>query len=94
LGIEVPLAVRLQCGNEDNLMLRAQGKYLSQDEISNIKRLLASTEMTIQEIGTRVACAKSTVVAINRKFAIRSYNGRRSEWSLNESTELATGETN
>jgi ribosomal protein S13 len=68
---------------QGKLMLRAQGKYLSEDEITNIKRLLAGTELTIQEIGTRVSCAKSTIVAINRKFAIRSYNGRRSEWVLN-----------
>jgi len=60
-----------------------KGKYLSQDEITNIRKLLARTELTLQQIGARTACAKSTIVAINRKFAIRFYNGRRSEWIVN-----------
>jgi len=64
-----------------------KGKYLSQDEITNIKRLLAGTELTLQQIGMRTACAKSTIVAINRKFAIRFYNGRRSEWIVNMDTQ-------
>ena len=64
-------------------MLRAQGKYLSIDEINHIKQLLASTDLSIQQIGVRVECAKSTIVAINRKYGIRLYNGRRSEWVIN-----------
>src|SRR2546426_10069177 len=64
-----------------------KGKYLSQDEITNIKRLLAGTELTLQQIGMRTASAKSTIVAINRKFAIRFYNGRRSEWIVNMDTQ-------
>jgi hypothetical protein len=71
-----------------------KGKYLSQDEITNIKRLLAGTELTLQEIGARTACAKSTIVAINRKFAIRFYNGRRSEWVVNIASQGTPGQEN
>jgi hypothetical protein len=64
-------------------MLRAQGKYLSEDEIKNIKRLLATTELSLQGIGARMNCAKTTIAAINRKYGIRAYNGRRSAWMVN-----------
>ena len=65
------------------MILRAQGKCLSVGEITNIRRLLADTELNLQEIGMRMHCAKSTIVAINRKYRIRFYNGRRSEWDVN-----------
>jgi hypothetical protein len=64
-------------------MLRAQGKYLTEKEIANIRRLLASTELSLQDIGARVDCAKSTIVAINQKYGVRTYAGRRKQWVLN-----------
>jgi transcriptional regulator GlxA family with amidase domain len=63
-------------------MRRSQGRYLSQEEIKRIKYLLGSTDMTLQEIATRMGCSKSSVVNINHAFQIRDYHGRRSFWSV------------
>jgi hypothetical protein len=38
--------------------------------------------MTIPEIAQRTGCSRSTIVAINRKFAVREYAGRRTSWDL------------
>jgi transcriptional regulator with XRE-family HTH domain len=67
-------------------MRRSQGRYFSQDEINRIKNLLTSTDMTLQEIATRMGCAKSSVVSINQSFQIRDYRGRRSFWVVADST--------
>jgi hypothetical protein len=61
-------------------MRRSQGRYFSEVEINRIKALLASTDMTLQEIATRMSCAKSSVVSINHTYQIRDYRGRRAFW--------------
>jgi IS30 family transposase len=61
---------------------RPLGHFLSESETEKIKRLLASTEMSIQDIATRMSCAKSTIVSINHKNNIRLYNGRRNNWDV------------
>ena len=66
-------------------MRRSQGRYFSPEEIDRIKSLLTSTDMTLQEIATRMGCAKSSIVAINRMFQIREYRGRRNYWVLADS---------
>jgi hypothetical protein len=38
--------------------------------------------MTIPEIAERLGCSRSTIVAINRRFAVRDYAGRRSTWAV------------
>jgi hypothetical protein len=63
-------------------MRRAQGRHFSQEEIERIKRLLSSTDMTLQEIAARMSCSKGSVVNINRTFQIRDYHGRKSLWSV------------
>ena len=63
-------------------MRRSQGRYFSQEEINRIKSLLAGTDMTLQEIATRMGCAKSSIVSINQTFQIREYRGRRTFWVL------------
>jgi hypothetical protein len=63
-------------------MRRSQGRYFSPQEIEKIKSLLASTDLTLQEIAIRMGCAKSSVVSINQHFQIRDYRGRRSEWAV------------
>jgi transcriptional regulator GlxA family with amidase domain len=63
-------------------MRRSQGKYFSQEELNSIKHLLSSTDMTLQEIATRMGCSKSAVVGVNHTFQIRDYHGRRSLWSV------------
>lgn len=59
-----------------------QGYALEDKEIQRIVHLLGSTDMTIPEIAQRLGCSRSTIVAINRKFAVRDYCGRRSTWNL------------
>ena len=63
-------------------MRRSQGRPFSHDEINRIKSLLTSTDMTLQEIATRMGCAKSSIVSINQSFQIREYRGRRTQWVL------------
>jgi hypothetical protein len=59
-----------------------QGRVFHDEEVSRIVSLLASTDMTISEIAARFRCSRSAVAAINRKFQVRLYLGRRSSWSL------------
>jgi hypothetical protein len=57
-----------------------QGCALDEYEIGRILQLLASTEMSIPEIATRIGCSRSAVGSINRKFQIRNYGGNRGRW--------------
>jgi hypothetical protein len=61
-------------------MRRSQGRYFSSYETDRIKNLLSGTDLTLQEIATRMSCAKSSIVSINQTFGIREYRGRRSHW--------------
>ncbi len=65
-------------------MRRSQGRYFSEHEIQRIKSLLSTTDMTLQEIATRMSCAKSSIVSINNTYRIREYRGRRTYWVLAE----------
>src|SRR5205823_3807928 len=58
-----------------------QGRYFSPQEIDRIKSLLSTTDLALKEIATRMNCAKSSIVSINRNFRIREYGGRRSHWA-------------
>src|SRR2546426_12451867 len=64
-------------------MVRSQGRYFSDDELNRIIMLLRDSEMSLPEIADRMHCSRSAVAAINRKFQIRLYEGRRSNWNLN-----------
>ena len=64
-------------------MFRSQGKYFSEGELSRITFLLRETEMSLPDIASRMRCSRSAVAAVNRKFQIRVYDGKRSQWSLN-----------
>ena len=64
-------------------MIRSQGRYFSDDELKRIIVLLRESEMSLPEIADRMNCSRSAVAAINRKFQIRLYGGRRSRWNLN-----------
>lgn len=64
-------------------MNRSQGKYFSKDELNRIVMLLRDSDMTLPEIADRMRCSRSAVAAINRKFQIRLYGGKRSQWTLN-----------
>ena len=63
-------------------MERGQGRRFSPEKIAKIKSLLATTDMSIPEIAERMGCSGAPIVAINRKYAIRAYNNKRSSWVL------------
>ncbi len=63
-------------------MIRSQGRYFSQGELNRIVLLLRESEMSLPEIADRMRCSRSAVAAINRKFQVRLYGGRRSQWSV------------
>ena len=63
-------------------MMRSQGKYFSEHELNRIITLLRDSDMTLPEIASRMRCSRSAVAAINRKFQIRFYGSKRSEWRL------------
>ena len=64
-------------------MVRSQGRYFSEGELSRIIMLLRNSELSLPEIADRMSCSRSAIAAINRKFQIRLYEGRRSQWNLN-----------
>jgi copper homeostasis protein CutC len=64
------------------LMLQRQGRRLAKEKVARIQRLLAETDMTINEIVESAGCSKSVVSSINQKFGIRNYMGR-SHWVVN-----------
>ena len=74
-------------------MRRSQGRYFSEDEIKRIKQLLSSTDMTLQEIATRMGCAKSSIANINHELQIREYRGRRSQWEISAGSNTHQMET-
>jgi hypothetical protein len=47
--------------------------------------LLRESELSLPEIADRMRCSRSAVASINRKFQVRVYEGRRSQWSVNGS---------
>ena len=71
-------------------MIRSQGKYFVEDELSRMAMLLRDTDMTLSEIADRMRCSRSAVAAINRRLQIRLYQGKRSHWGLNNAP-LANG---
>ena len=38
--------------------------------------------MSLADIANRMRCSRSAVAAINRKYQVRDYNGRRTQWVL------------
>ncbi len=72
-------------------MIRSQGKYFSKDEVNRIVMLLRESDMTLPEIADRMRCSRSAVAAINRRFQIRLYGGKRSQWSLNSEQRNGDG---
>ena len=66
-------------------MIRSQGRYFTPEELKRILLLLHGTDMTLPEIALRMRCSRSAVAAINRKFFVRDYEGKRSQWVLTDS---------
>ena len=59
-----------------------QGYSFSETELQKIVGLLSKTEMAIPDIAERFACTPSAIVAVNRKFQVRNYCGRRTVWTV------------
>lgn len=62
--------------------MAGQGTRMQDSEVRVVISLLASTDMTIPEIAQRMGCSRSTIVAVNRRYQVRQYHGRRSSWVL------------
>ena len=58
----------------------SQGQYFSEKQLRRIRQLLSSTDMTIKEIAERMSCSRTTVVSINRRFQLRLYGGKKTQW--------------
>ena len=73
-----------------------QGRALCSSEIQTIVVLLRSTDTPIPAIAERMGCSRSAIVAINRKFQVREYRGRRNTWETlcapKAGEKVATGE--
>jgi hypothetical protein len=65
-------------------VMRSKGRHFSEVELNRIQSLLHQSEMSVSEIAERMRCSRSAIVSINRKFQIRVYAGRRSQWSVND----------
>jgi len=62
--------------------MATQGRVLEESEIRTILTLLESTDTEISAIAERMGCSRSTIIAINRRFRVRDYAGRRNSWRL------------
>lgn len=58
-----------------------QGCFLTEKEIKRIVTLLTETDMSILDISHRMACSRSAIIAINRRFQVRKYAGQRTVWT-------------
>jgi len=59
-----------------------QGCALDESEIQKIVTLLARTEMSLIDIARRTGCSRGAIAAINRRYQVRDYAGRRTTWAL------------
>ena len=63
-------------------MIRSQGRYFTKEQVERIVVLLRDTEMTLPEIAMRMCCSRSAVAAINQRYQVRDYEGKRGHWTL------------
>jgi transposase len=54
--------------------------YISAESLRQAVHFLSATEMSIGEIAARMSISKNTVIAINRRFQVRKYNGPGASW--------------
>jgi hypothetical protein len=59
--------------------MSGQGCAFSQGDLQRIIVLLNS-EIPIKYIAERMQCSRSAILAINRRYSVRNYAGRRSTW--------------
>ena len=73
------------------VFMAGQGHYIPGETIQHVIHLLDSTEMTVGEIAERMLISKSTVIAINRRFDVREYDGLRTRWRNANAPALTQG---
>ena len=61
-------------------MAGMQGRRITLEQSNRVRFLLAETELTTYQIAVRMGTSKSTIIAINRRYNIRRYNGKRTRW--------------
>ncbi|HEY2379701.1 MAG TPA: hypothetical protein VGK48_00845 [Terriglobia bacterium] len=59
-----------------------QGDSLTEEEIKRIVTLLADTDMAIFDISQRMGRSRSAIIAVNRRFQVRKYDGQRTAWTM------------
>jgi hypothetical protein len=64
-----------------------RGRVFTEKELVRIHSLLAETDMSFKDIATRMGCAKSSIVAVNRRLRVRQYNGCRTRWDVSIPSE-------
>jgi hypothetical protein len=62
--------------------MAVQGRSLDEFQVHRIVSLLARTDLSLNEIAKRMGCSHSLIAAINRKYEVRDYGGRRSRWTV------------
>ena len=60
--------------------MAGQGRVLTKEQLQRIVDLLLNTDLAIPQIAERMTCSRSAIVAINRRFGVRDYAGRRAVW--------------
>jgi hypothetical protein len=66
-----------------------QGCPLEESEIRRIVGLLASTDMSLLNIAERTGRSHAAIAAVNRRFQIRQYGGRRSTWAVSATSHVS-----
>jgi hypothetical protein len=76
----LPLHAKWKYSAKWGNLMRSQGRALRVDEVQRILTLLQDTELSLAAIAERMQCSRGTISAINRKYSIRHYAGRRTVW--------------
>ena len=69
------------------MWMAGKGNYFKDDCVRRIIALLA-TDMAMSAIAERMCCSRTSVGSINRKFQVRTYEGKRVMWESAESRSL------
>ena len=60
--------------------MAGQGRRATEQEINEIVRLLATTDLSIGDIAKRLGRSRTLVTGTNRRYGVRLYQGSRNSW--------------
>jgi hypothetical protein len=80
--------------NEESRQMARQGCSLQDSEIRRIIQLLASTDLSLMDIAQRTGRSHAAIAAVNRRFQVRHYGGRRSTWALDSGMDALSSDAN